>query len=621
MTDTTSSANGSRTALLTQLHVLVPARNEAGRIVDCLDSLDASVLPASVVWGSWSVLDGKSDDATPELVGRWAAAHPGQRVALVSETSRRGKAAALGVAHQHLLARAAPSDIVVVLDADTRVAPGALAALLAPLVEDGDLAVTYGVDLVGDCSAGRWASSFQMLVTTELSRRLGAGTPRAYGRFFAYRLGALADFFWSRDQLDDVQLASFLTRRGLAVASVPGAQVVVTPARGWSDFYLQTYRYYQAAERERREQAESASRPPAGPGARAAICSALVVTRRHPAWAGAYLGARAYCVVAHRLRPAELGPTWQPARSTKTAVSGDPRSGPARSEWSARLRWLRDHVSEARACRRNLANWPAVVTTVVLAHCGWRRPQIEVRSRSGVRLRAPNRIGVRDPLIEVLAYDAYRLGDLSWPDPERPRVVLDVGAHVGSFTCALASRLPGARFTCVEPSSATRVWLEANLAANGLAGRVSVVAAAVASSDGEVDLWSAEEGSCEASTVAAGDGRATRVTARSLTSLVAGAGGHVDVVKLDCEGAEYAAVLESPIAAWTGVERVFLEHHPVGGHTFAELVARFGEIGLHLVWHQADRDAELGMACFARAADPSPPTESGVAVIEGSATW
>lgn len=623
MTDTTRTVNRVPGACSTRCHVLVPAHNEAGRIVACLDSLDASALPPSVTWGSWSVLDGNSDDATPGLVRRWAAAHPGRRVSLVPETARQGKAHALGAAHRRLVAREVRTDLVVVLDADTRVAPGALAALLTPFVQDGDLAVTYGVDLVGDCSAGRWASSFQMLVTTELARRLGAGSPRAYGRFFAYRLGALADFSWSRDQLDDVQLASFLTRRGLAVASVPGAGVVVTPARGWRDFYLQTYRYYEAAERERREQAESASRPPAGLGSRAAIWSALALTRRHPAWAGAYLCARAYCVAAHRLRPAELGAIWQPARSTKMAVRGDPRSAPDRSERRPlRPRWLRGQLSKLLACRRNLTNWPAVVTTVVLSHCGWRRPHLEVRSRSGVRLRAPNRAGVRDPLLEVLAYDAYRLGNLSWPDPARPRVVLDVGAHVGSFTCALAAGLPGARFTCVEPAPASRVQLEANLAANGLTGRASVVAAAVASSDGEVDLWSAEEGSCEASTVAAGDGRATRVTARSLTSLVAGAGGHVDVVKLDCEGAEYAAVLDSPIEAWTGVERVFLEHHPVAGRTFAELVARFREVGLHLVWHQGDdRDPELGMACFERAADPISPKGRGATGTAGSATW
>jgi len=355
MTDTKSAANRSTTVCRTQCHVIVPARNEASRIVACLDSLDASALPASVAWGSWSVLDDNSDDATPDLVRRWAATHPGQRVSLVPETARQGKAAALGASHRRLLAREARSDLVVVLDADAQVTPGALAALLTPLVEDDDLAVTYGVNVPGDCSVGRWASSFQMLVITELSRRLGAGRRRAYGCFFAYRLDALADFCWRRDQVDDEQLASFLTHQGLAAASVPGAKVVVAPARGWRDFYLQTYRYYHAVER---EQAPPASRPPAGPGARAAICSALAVTGRHPAWAGAYLCARAYCVVAHRLRPAELGPTWQPARSTKMAVSDDP--GPHLPGPSGRAlpRWLRGRISGLRACRRNLANWP-----------------------------------------------------------------------------------------------------------------------------------------------------------------------------------------------------------------------------------------------------------------------
>lgn len=53
---------------------------------------------------------------------------------------------------------------------------------------------------------------------------------------------------------------------------------------------------------------------------------------------------------------------------------------------------------------------------------------------------APRRLHrlARSPLVEVLAGDPFRLRDLSWEDPFAPRAVLDVGAQVGSFTCALA---------------------------------------------------------------------------------------------------------------------------------------------------------------------------------------
>ena len=49
------------------------------------------------------------------------------------------------------------------------------------------------------------------------------------------------------------------------------------------------------------------------------------------------------------------------------------------------------------------------------------------------------------------------------------------------------------------------------------------------------------------------------------------AGGRVDVVKIDTEGAEYDFVLASDPAAWASVQRVVMEYHDVPGHGWTEL--------------------------------------------------
>ncbi|MST32787.1 FkbM family methyltransferase [Acidimicrobiaceae bacterium USS-CC1] len=583
--------------------LVVPAYNEAARIGRCLDAVASSPLPVGWRWTGWTVLDGASTDGTPDVVRQWAERRrDGPPVAVLVAATRGGKAVDLGHHHARLLVVGDPEEIVVVVDADAAVQPGTFAALLAPFVEHPSTAVVWGVDVPDDTSIGRWASSFQMELVGELARRAGGSTPRAYGRLFAYRVGALRDFAWGPSQLDDMQLARFVAERSVPVASAWSATVAATPAHGWRDFYLQTYRFYWA----RAEEAAEHDLRGAAPGRhRRALDAFVAVARRHPARAGAYLLARLGTAAYHRLRREQFSAAWAPAASTKLPA-GAGREGRPAGNGSALREAVGGRLALARQCRAELRNWPTVLARVVGSYLGWHRGVFTVSCRAGVNVRAPNRVLALSPVIEVLAGDAYRLRGLRWEDPSRARHVIDVGAHVGSFTCALAHRLPGARFTCVEPSPATLTWLHANLAANDLSSRAEVVAAAVAETDGEVDLWGTDDVSCEASAIAGSGGHPTPVTAMSFDSLLPLAGGRPDIVKLDCEGGEYAAVLCSAETSWATVQDLFLEYHPVPGHTFEEIRSRLAVLGLTLVWDDPDpRTAELGLAYFTRRPAPS----------------
>lgn len=238
-----------------------------------------------------------------------------------------------------------------------------------------------------------------------------------------------------------------------------------------------------------------------------------------------------------------------------------------------------------------------------LSHLGYRHERtFRVSTRDGVIVEAPNRPLAWGPLVEILAGDAYRLRSIVWDTKITNHSVLDIGAHVGSFTCALAKQLPDAKFTCVEPSPTSRDWLIANLEANQLAHRTIVVPAAVGPINGLIDLWQTEPVSYEATTQAPGSRRhKTQVDCLTFESLLAIAGNHVDIVKFDCEGAEYQAVLPTSPATWLTVDRVFLEYHPVQDHTFDELIFFFSQVGLDLIWHQLDPEIDAaGLAHFAR---------------------
>jgi FkbM family methyltransferase len=270
------------------------------------------------------------------------------------------------------------------------------------------------------------------------------------------------------------------------------------------------------------------------------------------------------------------------------------------------LALVRKKFGVASRARRVFRNWPEVWGRVALSSLGYSGGVLTVKTRSGLRLQAPADPMARWALFEVLCEDAYRLDSIDWSSAGLA-IVLDIGAHVGTFACALAQRAGRARFVCVEPSPVASDWLARNLEANDLVGRVTILRAAVAGTDGEGTLWELGDASCVSSTIEErghrrGNRRGNPVPVRtvSLESLVSGAGGTPAVVKIDCEGGEYDAILNSPEWCWKQVRYLFLEHHPVAGHCFDELRDRLHRLGLEPLWHEVGSDPELGMACFAR---------------------
>lgn len=160
------------------------------------------------------------------------------------------------------------------------------------------------------------------------------------------------------------------------------------------------------------------------------------------------------------------------------------------------------------------------------------------------------RVGTNDhnTLFSCMTEDEYRLAELTFgPDA----VAVDVGAYIGGVTVSLARDNGGLRVIAVEPVTANVALLQDNLARNNLADQVLVLHAA-AGRPGQTKarvLWAF--GDDEAgrhhryvgnSSIAAHQAihEEEDVEAIDLEGLVALAGGHVDFMKVDCEGGEYA---------------------------------------------------------------------------------
>jgi FkbM family methyltransferase len=224
--------------------------------------------------------------------------------------------------------------------------------------------------------------------------------------------------------------------------------------------------------------------------------------------------------------------------------------------------------------RRSFRNWLAICVVVGIAApsslpprrgspwLGRRRQRLVTRAGTVVETEAGN----ASPAIEVFAYGEYEL-PLEWTKLRR---VLDVGAHVGSFALWTCERAPGARIVSVEPEPRNFSDLAANIERNGLGDRIEAVNAALGTEPGNVTLHVPMNR--ESSSTLATGGDSIQAVVISLPELLDRFDGPLDLLKLDAEGAEWAALDALDAESWGKIPRLVLECHAGAGRTVEEMV-------------------------------------------------
>lgn len=177
----------------------------------------------------------------------------------------------------------------------------------------------------------------------------------------------------------------------------------------------------------------------------------------------------------------------------------------------------------------------------------------------------PDEPGVRWAFDEVLFGDCYGLEKLKSPI----RTVLDVGANVGIFALAVRHYFPEAQIHCYEPNP----LLERYLQVQATAAQAVYFMEATQAENGRVSL---DVNPDSVHTRSRLDITGT-IAATSFAAAVERLGGSVDLVKLDCEGAEWDIWHDH--AAWQSVRNLTVEYHLLGGQTHTDAANTVGELG------------------------------------------
>jgi FkbM family methyltransferase len=246
------------------------------------------------------------------------------------------------------------------------------------------------------------------------------------------------------------------------------------------------------------------------------------------------------------------------------------------------------------------------------------RGLIELRLRGGWVLASPRNEPLPFLYREIWMERAY--GDLPEPIDETPTVV-DIGAHVGVYTVWAATDRSRPRVVAVEPAPRALEFLTRNVSANHLSN-VTIVPAACAGQDGEGVLRLS--GPTMMSTLysrAAGHPEQVPVTLITLDRLFSEQ--HVDrcdLLKLDCEGAEFDILLACSDETLRRVRRIAMEYHRWAGAGLVDrLVERLTVLGFSVDRTEAP-DGEHGYLradarAWAPVLAPVPLTDAAVVAV------
>lgn len=151
-------------------------------------------------------------------------------------------------------------------------------------------------------------------------------------------------------------------------------------------------------------------------------------------------------------------------------------------------------------------------------------------------------------------------------------VVADLGANIGLTTLYLRGLFPQASFVCVEPDPANAELLRRNVASLG--PRAKVIEAAVSDAPGEASFDDSRPSWGRRLQEGPGTGR--RVRCVTMDEVLAHAGGRIDLLKIDIEGAE-ARVLSGPCGWAAAVGTLVIElHEPYSLARFTADMDRLG---------------------------------------------
>jgi FkbM family methyltransferase len=197
-------------------------------------------------------------------------------------------------------------------------------------------------------------------------------------------------------------------------------------------------------------------------------------------------------------------------------------------------------------------------------------------------LSLPNETGVRVAFIDIMLDDCYGLRKLRHPAP----TIVDIGAHVGLFCTAARNVHPQAAIHAYEPNPR----LEEHLKVQARAAGFNYSMCAVGMENGKISL-DYHNDSVQTRSRPDPSGTIPQIAFREV---VERAGGTIDFLKVDCEGAEWLFFPDRP--SWGHVRNLGMEYHLWPNHSHDEVRKVIRDLGFTIKLQKRSTET-YGLLC------------------------
>jgi len=562
--DNSINSNAPSSPLLNLVTVVVPTRNASGTLESCLKSLRAQTMSCRVV-----VVDNGSTDDTAVIAERWA------DVVLHSGPERS--------AQRNYGARAYPAAVVGFIDADMILAPTVVEEAFSA-ISDGMGSVIVPERTVGN---GFWVE----VRAFERSFYNGSDAIEA-ARFFRW------DIFEQTGGFDEELTGAEdwdLTISARQLAPVGRITALIEHDEGAIGYLAACRKKAYYAEGVRRYTVKRGISALRQAGERPWLRNPQLLLNPRGVGLVALKAGEATAVVL-AIGSASVGRTvghFEMHIKDRRQRAGRP--------YSSRIHRLLHCATLSIRIFQTMQNGGSLLVRMAIGVLApGRAGEVVFHSRNGMQLVAPSRDYAWWRIVGVMIDDCYHLSELAAELRDRECVVLDIGAHVGSFTVSLAAAVPKSRCFAFEASAERVGYLCRNIALNELDGRVVVVRSSLGNQPdrrtlidmkGEVELPETAEPDRELVDVA------------NLSDLMDSLESPIELLKVDCESCEYEIVASASIETLRRIKRFVIEYRPTSTQRIAVMFSALAEAGLVERWRYDALDGQLVVVYLGREVD------------------
>jgi FkbM family methyltransferase len=185
------------------------------------------------------------------------------------------------------------------------------------------------------------------------------------------------------------------------------------------------------------------------------------------------------------------------------------------------------------------------------------------------KVRAPDDDGTKLAFLDIFLDDCYGVEKIG----HHVGTVLDIGAHAGFFSMHARDIFPDAIIHAYEPNPSMRQFLEYQAEQGGFTSCMQ----AVGNEGGMVTLETSDNSVLTRSRPCLNGG----IPQVAFRHCIARLGGIADLVKMDCEGAEWSILLDKD--AWAAVRSLAMEYHLVDGRNGQEVATTVNDLGFRIL--------------------------------------